>query len=97
MIAITPAVIIAIVTSPFMLIKLAVVWTIVQLVDGKFISPQIMGKSLQHPSNNNHFCVINGRFVIWCRRRYSWYSGYALLKVLITHLFKLYKLRYNKL
>ena len=49
-IAITPAVIIAIVSSPFMIVKLAVVWTIVQLVEGKFISPQIMGKSLQiHP------------------------------------------------
>ena len=50
LIAITPAVIIAIVTSPLMLVKLAVVWTIVQLIDGKFISPQIMGKSLHiHP------------------------------------------------
>ncbi|MBO1914141.1 AI-2E family transporter, partial [Microvirga sp. 3-52] len=50
LIAITPAVIIAIVTSPFMLVKLAIVWTIVQLIDGKFISPQIMGKSLSiHP------------------------------------------------
>ena len=49
-IAITPAAIIAIVTSPFMLVKLAIVWTVVQLVEGKFISPQIMGKSLHiHP------------------------------------------------
>ena len=49
-IAITPALIIAIVTSPFMILKLAIVWTVVQLVEGKFISPQIMGKSLKiHP------------------------------------------------
>ncbi|MCA9724702.1 MAG: AI-2E family transporter, partial [Kurthia sp.] len=39
-IAITPAAIIAIVTAPVMLLKLAVVWTIVQLIEGKFISPQ---------------------------------------------------------
>ncbi|MFP3821859.1 AI-2E family transporter, partial [Bacillus sp. SIMBA_008] len=49
-IAITPAIIIALVTSPFMLLKLAIVWTVVQLVEGKLISPQIMGKNLHiHP------------------------------------------------
>lgn len=49
-IAITPALIIAIVTGPFMLFKLIIVWTIVQLLEGKLISPQIMGKRLHvHP------------------------------------------------
>ncbi|HWI46947.1 MAG TPA: AI-2E family transporter, partial [Rummeliibacillus sp.] len=48
-IAITPAAIIAVVNAPIMLLKLAVVWTVVQLVEGKFISPQIMGKSLHVP------------------------------------------------
>lgn len=49
-IAITPAIIIAIVTSPLMLLKLVIVWTIVQLIEGKLISPQIMGKNLHiHP------------------------------------------------
>lgn len=33
-IAITPAIIIAIVTSPLMLLKLVIVWTIVQLIEG---------------------------------------------------------------
>ena len=33
-----------------MLLKLAIVWTVVQLVEGKLISPQIMGKNLHiHP------------------------------------------------
>ena len=49
-IAITPALIIAVVTSPYMLLKLIIVWTIVQLIEGKFISPQIMGRNLHiHP------------------------------------------------
>ncbi len=49
-IAITPALIIAIVMGPWMVVKVGIVWTIVQLVEGKFISPQIMGKSLSiHP------------------------------------------------
>lgn len=39
-IAITPALIIATVTSPLMLLKLIIVWTVVQLIEGQFISPQ---------------------------------------------------------
>ena len=42
-IAITPAAIIALVKSPLLLVGLAIVWTIVQFIEGKFISPQIMG------------------------------------------------------
>src|SRR5690606_9791349 len=45
-IAITPAAIIALVTSPFMLVKLAIVWSVVQVVEGNLISPQVMGKTL---------------------------------------------------
>ena len=43
-IAISPAIIIAIITSPFMLLKLIIVWTLVQFIEGHFISPNIMGK-----------------------------------------------------
>ena len=33
-----------------MLLKLAVVWTLVQFIEGHFISPNIMGKTLKiHP------------------------------------------------
>ena len=49
-IAISPAIIIAIITSPFMLLKLIVVWTLVQFIEGHFISPNVMGKTLKiHP------------------------------------------------
>ena len=34
----------AIITSPFMLLKLIIVWTLVQFIEGHFISPNIMGK-----------------------------------------------------
>ena len=46
-IAISPAIIIAIITSPFMLLKLIIVWTLVQFIEGHFISPNIMGKTLK--------------------------------------------------
>ncbi|MCM3784865.1 AI-2E family transporter [Neobacillus mesonae] len=90
-IAITPALIVAAVTSPIMLLKMIAVWTIVQLVEGKFISPQIMGKSLKvHPitiifvilTAGNLFGVVGILLAV---------PGYAVLKVLFTHLFKWFK------
>jgi predicted PurR-regulated permease PerM len=96
LIAITPAVIIAIVTSPFMLVKLAIVWTIVQLIDGKFISPQIMGKSLSIHPITIIFVLLTAGSLFGVAGVILGIPGYALLKVVITHLFKLYKVRYNK-
>lgn len=79
-----------------MVIKVGIVWTIVQLIEGKFISPQIMGKSLSiHP--------ITIIFVLLCAGSLFGVPGiilglpgYALLKVLVTHFFDLFRARYNK-
>ncbi len=96
LIAITPAVIIAIVTSPFMLLKLAAVWTIVQLIDGKFISPQIMGKSLKIHPITIIFVLLTSGSLFGVPGVIIGIPAYAVLKVIITHLFKLFTLRYNK-
>lgn len=96
LIAITPAVILAVVTSPFMLIKLAIVWTIVQVVDSKFISPQIMGKSLRIHPITIIFVLLTAGSLFGVAGVILGIPGYALLKVFVTHLFKLYKSRYNK-
>jgi predicted PurR-regulated permease PerM len=94
-IAITPALIIALVTSPFMVLKLIIVWTVVQLVEGKFISPQIMGRNLHiHPitiifvilTAGNLFGVVGIILAV---------PGYAVLKVIMTHLFEWLKVRSN--
>ncbi|MBO0586834.1 AI-2E family transporter [Sporosarcina sp. E16_8] len=96
LIAITPAVIIAIVTSPFMLIKLAIVWTVVQLIEGKFISPQIMGKSLHTHPVTIIFVLLTAGSLFGVPGVVLGIPGYALMKVVATHLFKLFKIRYNK-
>ncbi|MGW8958348.1 AI-2E family transporter [Paenibacillus sp. NPDC055715] len=92
-IAITPALIVALVTSPVMLLKMVIVWTVVQLIEGKFISPQIMGKSLRvHPitiifvilTAGNLFGVVGIILAV---------PGYAVLKVIVTHLFNFFKER----
>jgi len=92
-IAITPALIVATVTSPVMLLKMIVVWTIVQLVEGKLISPQIMGKTLRiHPITIIFAILISGK----------WFGilgiilavpGYAVLKVVVIRLFRQFKAR----
>ncbi|MEK3950001.1 AI-2E family transporter [Paenibacillus sp. FSL H7-0703] len=92
-IAITPALIVALVTSPIMLLKMVIVWTVVQLIEGKFISPQIMGKSLRvHPitiifvilTAGNLFGVVGIVLAV---------PGYAVLKVIVTHLYSFFKKR----
>ena len=92
-IAITPALIIAIVTSPYMLLKLIIVWTIVQLIEGKFISPQIMGRNLHvHPITIIFIIIIAGNLfgVVGILLAVP---GYAILKVITTHLFEYFKIR----
>lgn len=95
-IAITPAAIIAVVTSPFMLVKLAIVWTVVQLVEGKFISPQIMGKSLHIHPITIIFVLLTAGSLFGVPGVILGIPGYALLKVLVTHMYKLFKRRYNR-
>lgn len=95
-IAITPAAIIAIVTSPFMLVKLAIVWTIVQVVEGKFISPQIMGKSLHIHPITIIFVLLTAGSLFGVAGVILGIPGYALLKVVATHVFYLFTLRYNR-
>lgn len=92
-IAITPALIVALVTSPFMLLKMIFVWTAVQLIEGKFISPQIMGKSLKiHPITIIFVIIFAGKMfgvlgIILA------VPGYAVLKVVVTHVFQWFRFR----
>ncbi|NWL88777.1 MULTISPECIES: AI-2E family transporter [unclassified Paenibacillus] len=86
-IAITPALIIASVTSPFMLLKLIVVWTVVQLIEGKFISPQIMGKTLRVHPITIIFVILTAGNLFGFFGILLAVPGYAVLKVVVTHLF----------
>ncbi|MFD1862738.1 AI-2E family transporter [Planococcus chinensis] len=95
-IAITPAAIIALVTSPFMLVKLAVVWTVVQLVEGNLISPQVMGKTLFIHPVTIIFVLLTAGSLFGIAGVILGIPMYALARVLISHLYKLFKRRYNK-
>lgn len=85
-IAITPAIIISAVTSPAMLVKLAVVWIIVQSIEGKFISPQVMGKNLSvHPITIIFVILIGGNLFGILGIIFA-VPGYAVLKVIVLHI-----------
>lgn len=90
-IAITPALIIALVTSPFMLFKMIAVWTIVQLVEGKFISPQVLGGNLHVHPITIIFVILTAGKLFGVIGVLLAVPGYAVLKVICTHLFDWFK------
>jgi predicted PurR-regulated permease PerM len=92
-IAITPALIVATVTSPVLLLKMLVVWTIVQLIEGKFISPQIMGKTMHVHPITIIFVILTAGNLFGIMGIILAVPGYAILKVIVTHLYGWFKLR----
>ncbi|ARJ51806.1 AI-2E family transporter [Staphylococcus lutrae] len=95
-IAISPAIIISIITSPFMLIKLIIVWTAVQFIEGHFISPNIMGKTLKIHPLTIIFVLLSAGNLLGIVGVILGIPTYAILKVLVSHIFLLFKRRYNK-
>jgi len=95
-IAISPAIIIAIVHSPFMLLKLAIVWAAVQFLEGNFISPNVMGLTMRiHPLTIIIVLLVGGN-LFGLVGMVLGIPGYAILKVIVVYLFSKFKLRYNR-
>lgn len=95
-IAISPAIIIALITSPIMLLKLIIVWTAVQFIEGHFISPNIMGKTLKIHPLTIIFILLSAGNLLGVVGVILGIPGYAILKVLVSHIYFLFKRRYNK-
>ena len=95
-IAIMPAIIIALVNSPFMVLKLIIVWTVVQLIEGKLITPNIMGSSLKIHPITIIFVLLTAGSLFGVAGVVLGIPGYAILKVLVSYLFELFKKRYNR-
>lgn len=94
-IAITPAIIIALVTSPWMIVKLAIVWAVVQFAEGHFISPNVMGRTMKiHPLTIMFVLLISGK-IFGVVGVILGIPGYAIAKVLVQYLFGKFKIRYN--
>lgn len=94
--SIIPAVIIAIVNSPFMLLKLAIVWVIVQFLEGNLISPNIMGRTMKiHPLTIMIVLLVAGN-LFGLLGVILGIPGYAILKVIVSYIYEKFKERYNR-
>ena len=79
-----------------MILKLAIVWTVVQFLEGKFISPQVMGKSLHIHPITIIFVLLTAGKLFGVMGVILGIPGYAVVKVFASHIVYLYKRRYNK-
>ena len=95
-IAITPAMLVAASTSWIMVVKMLVVWGIVQFLEGNIISPNIMGRSMNMHPLTVIFVILIGVNIAGVVGAILGIPVYSILKVLIGKLLLSIKDRYNK-
>ncbi|MER2294947.1 MAG: AI-2E family transporter [Desemzia incerta] len=94
--AMIPAIIIALTTSWFMLVKLIIVWLVVQFVDGNFVEPNVMGKNLKiHPLTIIIVLLVLGE-LLGLVGLILGVPIYAISRVVVTFIFRKFKQRYNR-
>ena len=96
-IAITPAMLVAASTSWVMVVKMLVVWGIVQFLEGNIISPNIMGRSMNMHPLTVIFVILIGVNISGVVGAILGIPVYSILKVLISKLLLSIKERYDKL
>ena len=94
-VAFLPAAAIALMSSFGLLVKMCIVWCIVQMISGHLIEPQVMGKHLVvHPLTIIIVLLVMGDLL----GMFGLIFGipiYAIVKVLAIYIFKKFKKRYN--
>jgi len=95
-IAITPAMLVAASTSWVMVVKMLVVWGIVQFLEGNIISPNIMGRSMNMHPLTVIFVILIGVNISGVVGAILGIPVYSILKVLISKLLLSIKERYDK-
>lgn len=95
--AILPAMLVAASTSWVMILKMLVVWGLVQFIEGNILSPNIMGKSLNMHPLSVIFVIIVGTNLAGVVGAILAIPMYSILKILIVKIFKRIKKRYDKL
>lgn len=95
-IAITPAMLVAASTSWIMVLKMLVVWVIVQFLEGNIISPNIMGRSMNMHPLTVIFVILIGVNIGGVVGAILGIPVYSILKVLVGKLLLSIRDRYNK-
>lgn len=89
--AMVPAVAIGLFTSPFMLVKVLIVFVIEQTLEGRFISPLILGNSMKfHPLTILFVLLVSGK-IFGLLGVIIGVPGYAVLKVIVSTYFDWFK------
>lgn len=90
-IAVIPAVVIGLLTSPTMFLKVVAVLVIEQTIEGRFIQPQILGNSLKiHPITILFILLISGR-LFGLSGVILGVPGYAVIKVVFSEIYEWYR------
>ncbi|MGF7186873.1 putative PurR-regulated permease PerM [Desulfitispora alkaliphila] len=88
-----PAIIVAISISPFMVLKVIALVVVVQQLESLFISPQVIGRKLSiHPLLIIFILIIAGYLAGFLGLLFA-VPTYVILKVIIEHIIRLYKLK----
>lgn len=89
--AVVPALIIGLLISPYMFIKVLIVVAIEQLLEGRFVSPQILGNNLKiHPVTILLVLLGAGR-LFGLSGVILGVPGYAVIKVIVTELYNTFR------
>jgi len=91
-----PAFIVALFDSWVTVLLLMAVWAVIQFIEGNFVEPNVMGKQLQiHPLTIIVVLIVMGDLLGIIGLIFG-IPIYAILKVLVVHIFRRIKLRYNE-
>lgn len=91
-----PAVLVALSQSFFMVVKLIIVWFVIQFIEGNLVEPNVMGQRLNvHPITIIFILLIMGELLGLVGMLIG-VPLYAILKVLFTYFMQKYEIRYNK-
>lgn len=89
--AMVPAVVVAAFISPWMLVKVLIVFAIEQTLEGRFISPLVLGSSLKiHPLTIIFILLIAGK-AFGVLGVVLGIPGYAVIRVVATEIFRWYR------
>lgn len=86
-----PALLLGLVSGPAMFVKVLIVFGIEQVVEGRFVSPLVLGSQLKMHPVTIIFVLLTAGKLFGVVGVIIGIPGYAALKVLVTHLFEWYK------
>ncbi len=90
-IAMIPALILGLVAGPAMLIKIIIVFAIEQTIEGRVVSPLVLGSQLDIHPITIIFVLLTAGKIFGIVGVILGIPGYAAIKVLVTHVFNWYR------